>query len=178
MHGCAHASEVAQQASTLMLINLRVRGACHGALRIRKRTNIMKIGLPALAIALLAISVPGFAQHPDAANAQTVNAAAQFQADVPLSREMAAIQSTFATELPAIRTGRVDAPGMRPSVQRSRLMSPQSSASVTFPRMHTVCQLCRAMRAHRQRSLSEEPRPRDNRIPSRIAGLAPVDRSR
>lgn len=72
----------------------------------------MNIRLAALLfVPLIAASFPTLAQHPHAAPPVQANAHARFQADVPLSREMAALRSSFAQQLPAIRAGRLDAAG-------------------------------------------------------------------
>ena len=72
----------------------------------------MNIRFPWLLILLLvAMSSSAVAQHEHAATPNRVDIHTRFQADVPLSREMAAIRTTFAAQLPAIRAGRLDAAG-------------------------------------------------------------------
>uniref|UniRef100_A0A0U1PAS7 DnrO protein n=1 Tax=Mizugakiibacter sediminis TaxID=1475481 RepID=A0A0U1PAS7_9GAMM len=65
---------------------------------------------------LLAAAAPAMAQHEHAAPAAHVDALsgatrARFQADAPLSREMAAIRAAFAARIAAIHAGRLDAAG-------------------------------------------------------------------
>lgn len=67
-------------------------------------------------VLLLTAALPALAQHEHeshAAHADALAAAtrARFQADAPLSREMAAIRAAFEAQLPAIHTGRLDAAG-------------------------------------------------------------------
>lgn len=64
-----------------------------------------------LTLLLVAVSASAVAQHAHTTAPNRVDIHASFQADVPLSREMAAIRTTFAAQLPAIRTGRLDAAG-------------------------------------------------------------------
>lgn len=78
----------------------------------------MNARLASLPIALLlaAAAASAWAQHEHAAPAAHVDALAaatraRFQADAPLSREMAAIRAAFQAQLPAIHAGRLDAAG-------------------------------------------------------------------
>lgn len=72
----------------------------------------MLVRLAALPIILLlAAPAPASAQHTHGAAPAQVDAHASFRADVPLSREMAAIRAAFAAQIPAIGAGRLDSAG-------------------------------------------------------------------
>ncbi len=70
----------------------------------------MKVHLNILALVLLAVSATAFARYGPPGQATQENAS-RFQADAPLSREMAALRAAFAARLPAIQADHLDAAG-------------------------------------------------------------------